>query len=205
MSEHDSAHVPGRIPGRPHGRSADEVLDGELPEADPADADPADADLIDAEAEAQLAESYERLEGVLGDYRSAAHQSQRPSTGLRRRILEIAELEAARGPSVRLRTRGEREFSIAASTVRRVVRDAVDEADGLVARRVRILQTPPGAPGMHLRVSFVMRQEMALREFEEALRERIVTRLATAVGVSVRRLELVLEDLEEAGGRDDDG
>lgn len=200
MSEQESAHVPGRIPDR-----SPEDPEHELAARDSTADVTAEADGdIDPALETQLAESYDRLEGVLGEYRSAARASQRPATGLRRRIMEIAELEAARGPSVRLRTPREREFSIAASTVRRVVRDAVDEVDGLVARRVRILEAPQGARGLHLQVGFVMRRHMALSAFEQDLRGRIVGRLAATVGVGVERLELVLEDLEETGGDDDD-
>lgn len=193
MSDHSSEHVPARQDDR-RGEEVSAAQDmGDLVEE-------AGEDIVDE----RLAESYDRLEGILDDYREAAQQSDRASTGLRRRILEIAELEAARGPSVRLRTSSRHEFTIAANTVRAVVRDAVDEFDGLVARRVVLLGGQAAArDDLELRVSFAMRHGMALGAFDEQLSQRIVERLTELVGVGVGRLELVLEDLDEAGGDDD--
>lgn len=162
-------------------------------------------ELIDELVETQLAENYDRLEGILEDYRSAARESDQASHGLRRRIMEIAEIEAARGPTVRLRTRSRQEFGIAAAAVRAVIRDAVDAMDGLVARRVSVwVDAEAGSSrAVDLRVSFAMRRGMALAGFEHDLRQRIARELEESVGIGLGRLELVLEDLEEGTGEHD--
>lgn len=159
--------------------------------------DPVEDDVFSDLSEAETLESYNRLRSVVDDYRRTEASQEREVSGLKARIMNIVEDEAARGPSTALFSSAGLPYSMTTSSLRAQVRAAVDEEPGLRARRVRITsESAPGRP-LDLQVTLTMAAGSSPREFSSRLRERIARRMQLIVGVKAGSVDLMVEDVHD--------
>ncbi|WP_153143148.1 Asp23/Gls24 family envelope stress response protein [Nesterenkonia halophila] len=151
------------------------------------------AELTDAE----LTTSHERLRHVIAEYRETTDSlADRPTVGLRERVLDIVHRETAMGPSTELRTPRGRHFEVLTAAVRAIVRDVVDETPGLAARRVHVDAHDDGA-AMSLRIGLSMAPHVGIDDVEPQLRTEVDDAVRREVGVSTARIDLVLEEVHD--------
>lgn len=136
------------------------------------------------------------LRGVIDEYMNSFEPSPADTAGVRERILKIVREDMRRGPSTHLTTERGNPFAIATASVRSIIRDAVDDVDGIRARSVEV--TPTGEPqgsAAEVSVSVAMRAGVVVESAAEVIRTRVAEALVSQLGIPATTIDIVAEDV----------
>jgi hypothetical protein len=117
-----------------------------------------------------------------------------PSPDLFGRIMSAVRAEVRRGQMVRLPTPEAGFVEISEQAVAAVLRYAADTVDGVRARRCRIRDDGTGVVEVDLTVA-VSRRNTAGGEALAKVRERVTAAAAARVGLTLAKLDLLVEDV----------
>ncbi|MDZ5076964.1 hypothetical protein [Nesterenkonia sp. HG001] len=157
---------------------------------DPDDAQRHDQELVGA--------SYRRLQGVIDDYRDTEPEAPSTLESLRGRIMDIVHRESALGPTTELATSSGGRFEMLTSTIRQVVREAVDDEPGVVARRVHVRVTEQAdQQGLDLEVSVSIGPDVSIPAVESLVRDRVARAVTATVGTQLATMDIRVEDIHD--------
>lgn len=151
--------------------------------------------------EAALGASYDRLQGVIDEFRDADAEITGTLDSLRSRVMDIVHRESVLGPTTELSTPSGRRFEMLSATIRQIIRDAADQESGLVARRVRVnVDDAGGSPGpssLTVQISVTIQHDVSVPAIDARLRSRIAQAVGELVGSDLASLDIQVEDIHD--------
>ncbi|MDS2174035.1 hypothetical protein Q7C18_15120 [Nesterenkonia sp. CL21] len=155
--------------------------------------------------EAALGASYDRLQGVIDEFREDDSDITGTLDSLRNRVMDIVQRESVLGPTTELSTPSGHRFEMLTATIRKIIRDAADQEPGLVARRVRVdvddsgddADGSPGPSALSVQVSVTIQHDISVPAVDAMLRRRIAQAVGELVGSHLTSLDIQVEDIHD--------